>query len=244
MTSGTRRSLSPLSLPRNSSSPSIPASNNANFSADAPSVRQSQSTSPLFASFSAFGTEPEASPNSNATSHSASGSITNRPAQPPRALSPRNSQPLAQSNSEFELAPLNRNKHHALSNKSSSTHSRHAVPDMKGGRYTDGVVTAADGNSRRDSIVRRPGSSDTDSRVPTPDQPLLDSNAVRSPFGDYGRTSSASLTTDSDQQQQQQQHHRRRSSTSDSDLTSFARGWNQHQRSYQILALACTLLIS
>ncbi|KAJ2591707.1 hypothetical protein H4R99_006658 [Coemansia sp. RSA 1722] len=234
MTSGTRRSLSPLSLPRNSSSPSIPVSNNANFSADAPSARQSQSTSPLFASFSAFSTEPEASPNSNTISLSTRGSITNRPTQPPRALSPRNSQPLAQGNSEFELVPLNRNKHHALSNKSSSTHSQHVVPDMKGGRYTDGVVTAADGNSRRDSIVRRPGSSDTDSRVPTPDQPLLDSNAVRSPFGDYGRTSSASLTTDSDQQQQ---HHRRRSSTSDSDLTSFARGWNQHQRSYQILAL-------
>ncbi|KAJ1814574.1 hypothetical protein LPJ56_004814, partial [Coemansia sp. RSA 2599] len=104
---------------------------------------------------------------------------------------------------------------------------------MKGGLYTDGRITVAGSNSRRGSIVRRPDSSDAEGRVPTPDQPLLDSSAAQSPLGDYGRASSVSLATDSDQDQQR----RRLSSSSGSDLAGFERGWNHRQRGYQILAL-------
>ncbi|KAJ2855849.1 hypothetical protein J3B02_001942 [Coemansia erecta] len=111
---------------------------------------------------------------------------------------------------------------------------------MKGDLYIDKRAVVTDSNSRRSSIVRRVDSSDMDSRVPTPDQPLLDSSAMHSPLGDYGRASSVSITAENDPYQR----HRRLSSSSSADLTGFRHGWNRQQRGYQILALICTLLIS
>ncbi|KAJ2033828.1 hypothetical protein GGI01_002277 [Coemansia sp. RSA 376] len=80
------------------------------------------------------------------------------------------------------------------------------------------------------------GIADSGARIPTPDQPLLSSGPSRDPFGEDGRGSleSGSVT-----------RHRRISSSSSGDMTEFERGFGQqHQRGYQVLALACALLIS
>ncbi|KAJ2502327.1 hypothetical protein GGH95_006927, partial [Coemansia sp. RSA 1836] len=75
----------------------------------------------------------------------------------------------------------------------------------------------------------------TGERIPTPDQPLLDGESRHASLGENGRGSleSGSGTL-----------HRRMSSSSSAETTEFERGWGQHQRGYQVLALACALLIS
>ncbi|KAJ2881510.1 hypothetical protein H4R27_004038 [Coemansia aciculifera] len=80
------------------------------------------------------------------------------------------------------------------------------------------------------------GIADSGARIPTPDQPLLGSGPSRDPFGEDGR---GSLESGSGTM-----HRRISSSSSSGDMTEFERGLGQHQRGYQVLALACALLIS
>ncbi|KAJ2701755.1 hypothetical protein H4218_001246 [Coemansia sp. IMI 209128] len=77
---------------------------------------------------------------------------------------------------------------------------------------------------------------DAGARIPTPDQPLLDSGSSRDSFGDDGR---GSLESGSEAM-----HRRMSLASSSGDITEFERGLGQSQRGYQVLALACALLIS
>ncbi|KAJ2493289.1 hypothetical protein IWW37_000752 [Coemansia sp. RSA 2050] len=76
----------------------------------------------------------------------------------------------------------------------------------------------------------------TGARIPTPDQPLLDSGPSRDSFGDDYRGSLESGG--------EAMHRRISSASSSGDMTEFERGLGQNQRGYQVLALACALLIS
>ncbi|KAJ2746938.1 hypothetical protein GGI20_000925 [Coemansia sp. BCRC 34301] len=80
------------------------------------------------------------------------------------------------------------------------------------------------------------GDSSAGERIPTPDQPLLDGGSRHGSFGENCRGSLESgIGT---------LHRRMSSSSSSGDMTEFERGWAQHQRGYQVLALVCALLIS
>ncbi|KAJ2679845.1 hypothetical protein GGH99_005488, partial [Coemansia sp. RSA 1285] len=88
-------------------------------------------------------------------------------------------------------------------------------------------------NVRRSSIF---WTSTDSTNPPSQDQPLLNPRALsRTSFGD----AHASLDAEDGRWQ-----HRLSSASSSGDLTEFERAWSQRRRGFQVLAVACALLIS